>query len=59
VSDPDIDNSEPDIDNSELEALESDLATITVAMEQVDSGDLEGAETAMGRLNTDPTLESA
>ncbi|MDG2428839.1 MAG: hypothetical protein P8M16_10510 [Acidimicrobiales bacterium] len=50
---------DPDIDNSELETLESDLAIIAVAMDQADSGDLEGAETSMGRLNADPAFESA
>ena len=39
-----------DIDDTELEALESDLATIEAAMDRVDSGDLEGAESAMARL---------
>lgn len=55
MTEPDIDAaavgdtaSEEDV---ELEALESDLATIEVAMDRVDSGDLEGAEAALARLS--------
>ena len=55
MTEPDIDAaavgdtaSEEDV---ELEALESDLATIEVAMDCVDSGDLEGAEAALARLS--------
>ena len=40
-----------DIDDAELDALEADLATIEVAMERVDSGDLEGYESAATRLD--------
>jgi|TARA_B110001454_G_scaffold65500_1_gene63678 hypothetical protein len=41
----------PDIDDAELDALEADLATIEVAMERVDSGDLEGYESVTARLD--------
>jgi hypothetical protein len=41
----------PDIDDAELDALEADLATIEVAMERVDSGDLEGYESVAARLD--------
>ena len=50
-----------DIDDTELEALESDLATIEAAMDRVDSGDLEGAESAMARLidvESDTTVQN-
>ena len=40
-----------DIDDAELDALEADLATIEVAMERVDSGDLEGYESVSTRLD--------
>ena len=40
-----------DIDDAELDALEADLATIEVAMERVDSGDLEGYESVTARLD--------
>ena len=52
---------DPDIDNTELEALECDLATIEAAMDRVDSGDLEGAESAMARLTdveSDTTVQN-
>mgnify|MGYP001203327008 CR=1 FL=1 len=41
----------PDIDDAELDALEADLATIEVAMERVDTGDLEGYEAVVTRLD--------
>jgi len=41
----------PDIDDAELDALEADLATIEVAMERVDSGDLEGYESVAACLD--------
>ena len=41
----------PDIDDAELDALEADLAAIEVAMERVDSGDLDGYEAVVARLN--------
>jgi len=41
----------PDIDDAELDALEADLATIEVAMERVDSGDLEGYGSVAARLD--------
>ena len=43
----------PDIDDAELDALEADLATIEVAMERVDSGDLEGYGSVAARLDED------
>ena len=52
---------DPDIDNTELEALECDLATIEAAMDRVDSGDLEGAESAMACLTdveSDTTVQN-
>ena len=52
---------DPDIDNTELEALECDLATIEAAMDRVDSGDLEGAESAMACLTdveSDATVQN-
>ena len=41
----------PDIDDAELDDLEADLAVIEVAMERVDSGDLDGYEAVVARLN--------
>ena len=40
-----------DIDDAGLDALEADLATIEVAMERVDSGDLEGYGSVAARLD--------
>jgi len=56
-TDPTTDGAPPaavdasDIDDAELDALEADLATIEVAMERVDSGDLEGYESVSTRLD--------
>ena len=56
-TDPTTDGAPPapvdasDIDDAELDALEADLATIEVAMERVDSGDLEGYESVAARLD--------
>ena len=56
-TDPSTDGAPPapvdasDIDDAELDALEADLATIEVAMERVDSGDLEGYESVSTRLD--------
>ena len=56
-TDPTTDGAPPapvdvsDIDDAELDALEADLATIEVAMERVDSGDLEGCESVSTRLD--------
>ena len=56
-TDPTTDGAPPapvdasDIDDAELDALEADLATIEVAMERVDSGDLEGYESVATRLD--------
>ena len=58
-TDPTTDGAPPapvdasDIDDAELDALEADLATIEVAMERVDSGDLEGYESVAARLDED------
>ena len=58
-TDPSTDGAPPapvdasDIDDAELDALESDLATIEVAMERVDSGDLEGYESVSTHLDED------
>ena len=58
-TDPTTDGAPPapvdasDIDDAELDALESDLATIEVAMERVDSGDLEGYESVSTHLDED------
>ena len=41
----------PDIDDAELDDLEADLAEIEVAMERVDSGDLDGYEAVVARLD--------
>ena len=52
---------DPAIDDTELEALECDLVTIEAAMDRVDSGDLEGAESAMARLTdveSDATVQN-
>ncbi len=40
----------PDIDDAELDDFEADLAAIEVAMERVDSGDLDGYEAVVARL---------
>ena len=56
-TDPTTDGAPPapvdasDIDDAELDALEADLATIEVAMERVDSGDLEGYGSVAARLD--------
>ena len=56
-TDPTTDGAPPapvdpaDIDDAGLDALEADLATIEVAMERVDSGDLEGYESVAARLD--------
>ena len=56
-TDPTTDGAPPapvdasDIDDAELDALEADLATIEVAMERVDSGDLAGYESVAARLD--------
>ena len=56
-TDPTTDGAPPapvdpaDIDDAGLDALEADLATIEVAMERVDSGDLEGYEWVSTRLD--------
>ena len=60
-TDPTTDGAPPapvdasDIDDAELDAMEADLATIEVAMERVDSGDLEGYESVSTRLDEDPS----
>ncbi len=41
----------PDIDDAELDGLEADLAAIEVAMERVDSGDLDGYKAVVARLD--------
>ena len=56
-TDPTTDGAPPapvdpaDIDDAGLDALEADLATIEVAMERVDSGDLEGYGSVAARLD--------
>ena len=56
-TDPTTDGAPPapvdpaDIDDAGLDALEADLATIEVAMERVDSGDLEGYGSVATRLD--------
>ena len=42
-------------DDVELDALEADVALIEVAMEKVDSGDLEGYEEVTADLSDDPS----
>ena len=42
-------------DDVELDALEADVAVIEVAMEKVDSGDLDGYEEVTSDLADDPS----
>ena len=42
-------------DDAELDALEADVAVIEVAMEKVDSGDLDGYEEVTADLDADPS----
>ena len=42
-------------DDVELDALEADVAVIEVAMEKVDSGDLDGYEEVTADLDADPS----
>ena len=44
-----------DGDDVELDALEADVAVIEVAMEKVDSGDLDGYEEVTADLDADPS----
>ena len=42
-------------DDVELDALEADVAVIEVAMEKVDSGDLDGYEEVTADFDADPS----